>query len=146
MSRPRMPPAYTISVRLAGQLFEIAVPNPGNVAPVGLVVVDEERYHLLAWRLGDDLQVLIEARWGSSPGSEARGRPSMVSVLQAPVLRVEQRRPPSGAPRSCNARSSCDARPRRHHVVHHVGAAERALTSMPFDAGIARCRLLRPKT
>ena len=119
-------------VFLACQLFEIAVPNPGNVAAVGLIVVDEERRNLLARRLGDELHVLIEAR--GVLRQVQKHRTSLDGErLQAPVLRVEQI-DRFLEHRIGNARA-VRRQPRGHHVVHHVRA--RTL-GMQFNA-VARC-------
>ena len=49
------------NVFLAGQLFEVTVPNPGNIAAVGFIVVDKECRNLLARRLRNEFHVLVKA-------------------------------------------------------------------------------------
>ena len=48
--------------------------------PIRFIVVDEERYHFLAWVSGDDLQVLIE------PGGVLRKVQKQWTPLDCKVL------------------------------------------------------------
>ena len=57
--------------------------------PVRFVVVDEERYHFLAFISGDDLQVLIESG-GVLRKVQKQRTPLDRKVLQAPILRIER--------------------------------------------------------
>ena len=56
--------------------------------PIRFIVVDEERYHFLAWVSGDDLQVLIESG-GVLCKVQKQWTPLDRKVLQAPILWIE---------------------------------------------------------
>ena len=74
--------------RLSGKLFEIDIPDPGDVAPVGHLVVDEEGHHLGAPVGFHDLQILVEAR-GVLRQVQQHVATAQAVALQAPVARVE---------------------------------------------------------
>ena len=76
-------------VRACGQLFEIDVPNPGNVAAVHRLVVHEEGHHLRARIHFHDLQVLVEAR-GVLRQVQQHLVPANIVMLQASVLGIER--------------------------------------------------------
>ena len=71
------------------QLLEVDVPQPRHVAPVGLLVVDEEGHHLRRLVLRHDLEVLVEAG-GVLRQVQQDAAAGKVVGLQASVLRVER--------------------------------------------------------
>ena len=75
-------------IRLVGELFEIDIPNPRNVAAISYLVVDEEGHHLGAPVGFHDLQVLVEAR-GVLRQVQQHVATTQTVTLQTAVARVE---------------------------------------------------------
>ena len=117
------------------QLLEVDVPQPRHVAPVGLLVVDEEGHHLRRLVLRHDLEVLVEAG-GVLRQVQQDAAAGKVVGLQASVLRVERI---DGLLQRlvCAPQQAC-GNAHRGQVVHHIGAAEaRRHRERPFAPGIA---------
>ena len=103
------------------QLLEVDVPQPRHVAPVGLLVVDEEGHHLRCLVLRHDLEILVEAG-GVLRQVQQDAAAGKVVGLQAPVLRVE--RIDGLLQRLVRASQQACGNAHRGQVVHHIGAAE----------------------
>ena len=117
------------------QLLEVDVPQPRHVAPVGLLVVDEEGHHLRRLVLRHDLEVLVEAGGVLSQVQQDAAAGKVVG-LQAPVLRVE--RVDGLLQRLVRASQQACGNAHGGKVVHHIGAAEACRhRERPFAPGIA---------
>ena len=121
------------------QLLEVDVPQPRHVAPVGLLVVDEEGHHLRCLVLRHDFEVLVEAG-GVLRQVQQDAAPGKIVGLQAPVLRVE--RVDGLLQRLVRAPQQACGHAHRGQVVHHISSAETGLhRERPFAPDIASAGL-----